>query len=175
MGPAPLGGAGGAECKASAFPCTVRPGYDLASGLRGATRRIFVKRAWAAVHSRPGPFYKDPSRGSSQPGGQVISRPDSTWKCRCFTLCPACSSQWGWPHWEPISLSSDGVDPPSGFLRRDAAEKLRRKGAAPSSMGPRGAGSSQPGGQVISRPDSTWKCRCFTLCPACSPMLETMR
>ena len=34
---------------------------------------------------------------------------------------------------------------------------------------------SQPGGQVISRPDSTWKCRWWTLWPACSPMLETTR
>ena len=34
---------------------------------------------------------------------------------------------------------------------------------------------SQPGGQVISRPDRTWKCRWWTLWPACSPMLETTR
>src|SRR5699024_7801091 len=33
----------------------------------------------------------------------------------------------------------------------------------------------QPGGQVISRPESTWKCRWNTLCPACSPILETTR
>ena len=33
----------------------------------------------------------------------------------------------------------------------------------------------QPGGQVMSRPASTWKCRCGTLCPACSPMLDTTR
>ena len=33
----------------------------------------------------------------------------------------------------------------------------------------------QPGGQVMSRPESTWKCRCGTLCPACSPMLDTTR
>ena len=29
--------------------------------------------------------------------------------------------------------------------------------------------------EVISRPDSTWKCRWWTLCPACSPMLDTTR
>ena len=36
-------------------------------------------------------------------------------------------------------------------------------------------GPHQPGGHVISRPDSTWKCRCGTLWPACSPMLDTTR
>ena len=35
--------------------------------------------------------------------------------------------------------------------------------------------NNQPGGQVMSRPESTWKCRCGTLCPACSPMLDTTR
>lgn len=34
---------------------------------------------------------------------------------------------------------------------------------------------NQPGGQVMSRPERTWKCRCATLCPACSPMLDTTR
>ena len=50
---------------------------------------------------------------------------------------------------------------------------LRKTLGAP--LGAQRAGSSQPGGQVISRPESTWKCRCRTLCPACSPMLETTR
>ena len=27
----------------------------------------------------------------------------------------------------------------------------------------------------MSRPESTWKCRWCTLCPACSPMLDTTR
>ena len=31
--------------------------------------------------------------------------------------------------------------------------------------------ADQPGGQVISRPESTWKCRCCTVWPACSPQL----
>lgn len=35
--------------------------------------------------------------------------------------------------------------------------------------------AAQPGGHVMSRPDSTWKCRCGTLCPACSPILDTTR
>ena len=30
-------------------------------------------------------------------------------------------------------------------------------------------------GQVISRPESTWKCRCCTVWPACSPQLVTTR
>ena len=43
--------------------------------------------------------------------------------------------------------------------------------------GPAGAVARrrQPGGHVISRPLRTWKCRWNTLCPACSPMLETTR
>ena len=34
---------------------------------------------------------------------------------------------------------------------------------------------TQPGGQVMSRPASTWKCRWCTDWPACSPQLETTR
>ena len=34
---------------------------------------------------------------------------------------------------------------------------------------------AQPGGQVMSRPERTWKCRWWTLWPACSPMLDTTR
>ena len=52
-----------------------------------------------------------------------------------------------------------------GFLRQS---RTSRKPSGQSA-------AAQPGGQVISRPLSTWKCRWNTLCPACSPMLETTR
>ena len=38
----------------------------------------------------------------AQPGGQVMSRPASTWKCRWWTDWPACSSPCGMPHGGPL-------------------------------------------------------------------------
>ena len=70
-------------------------------------------------------------------------------------------------------LRSLGV-PKGGFSTvENTPFRLRRAGRGKPI--PFGMLSSQPGGHVISRPASTWKCRCGTLCPACSPMLETTR
>ena len=50
----------------------------------------------AAGRAKPPPDGRGPLQRSSrgyQPGGQVISRPASTWKCRCGTVCPPCGPQ----------------------------------------------------------------------------------
>ena len=44
-----------------------------------------------------------------------MSRPLRTWKWRCGTDWPACSSQWGKPHWVPFSFSSGEVNSPCGI------------------------------------------------------------
>ena len=61
-------GAGGAECKASAFPCTVRPGYDLASGLRGACSPG-PHRRWGGAFA-PQFLRRD---AAEKPGGRIYS------------------------------------------------------------------------------------------------------
>ena len=78
--------------------------------------------------------------------------------------------------WVPGFYPCSGeINSPCAKVFACAKTLVRRKSAAAAARRNRRAGSAQPGGQVMSRPDSTWKCRCGTLWPACSPMLDTTR
>ena len=93
-----------------------------------------------------------------QPGGQVISRPLSTWKCRWNTLCPACISPPDrCPVGTPLHLKCS-AEVNSACAKVLLRKTLVRRTAARPPWGRRLPGD-QPGGQVIARPLSTWKCR----------------
>ncbi len=121
-----------------------------------------------------------------QPGGQVISRPDRTWKWRWGTDWPACFSQWGRPHWVPFLFKcSAELNSACAILTR--LGRLRIYGAkAPPHLrwGPRRAGLLSP--EARSYPGRTGRGnaggahsappagRCWTppgSCPAPAPWL----
>ena len=87
-------------------------------------------------------------------------------------------SRKGGPDGPPFRYSIFSFDRPRPFSCRCLEKKMGadspQEACAPRSPSGQSA-AAQPGGQVISRPLSTWKCRWNTLCPACSPMLETTR
>ena len=56
-----IGEQAGQSVKASAFPCTVRPGYDLASGLRGPETDL-CKKGLGGCAQPPRPFLQYPQR-----------------------------------------------------------------------------------------------------------------